>query len=64
VRLAQAARLQGAEVVLSGIRAEVADTLFSLDVDLGGIVIKGSFAAGIRYAMQRGKQAREDVELD
>ena len=66
VRLAQAARLQGAEVVLTGISAQVADTLVMLDVDLSGIVIKGSFADGIRYAMKRGKDwnAELDIELD
>ncbi len=56
VRLAQAVRLQGAQVVLTGIRAQVADTLVTLDVNLAGIVIKGSFQDGIRYAMKRGKQ--------
>lgn len=64
VRLAQAVRLQGAQVVLTGVRPQVADTLVTLDVDLTGIVIKGSFQDGIRYAMKRGKQSRLAPELD
>ena len=53
VRLAQAVRLLGAQVVLTGIRAEVAQTLVSLDVDLSGIVIKGTLQDGISYAFGR-----------
>jgi len=64
VRLAQAVRLQGAEVVLTGISPRVADTLVSLDVNLSGIMIKGSFHDGIRYAMKRGKQSWAAVDLD
>lgn len=64
VRLAQAVRLQGAQVVLTGISPRVADTLVSLDVNLAGIVIKGSFQDGIRYAMKRGKEARVLTDLD
>lgn len=64
VRLAQAVRLQGAQVVLTGIRPQVADTLVALDVNLTGIVIKGSFQDGIRYAMKRGKASRLAVDFD
>lgn len=64
VRLAQAVRLQGAQVVLTGIRPQVADTLVTLDVNLTGIVIKGSFQDGIRYAMKRGKSSRTAVDFD
>jgi rsbT co-antagonist protein RsbR len=64
VRLAQAVRLQGAQVVLTGIRPQVADTLVTLDVNLTGIVIKGSFQDGIRYAMKRGREGRAAADLD
>ncbi len=64
VRLAQAVRLQGAQVVLTGISPRVADTLVTLDVNLSGIMIKGSFHDGIRYAMKRGKQSWAAVDLD
>jgi rsbT co-antagonist protein RsbR len=64
VRLAQAVRLQGAQVVLTGIRPQVADTLVMLDVNLAGIMIKGSFHDGIRYAMKRGQKSRMAPDLD
>jgi anti-anti-sigma regulatory factor len=64
VRLAQAVRLQGAQVVLTGVRPQVADTLVTLDANLTGIVIKGSFQDGIRYAMKRGKATRTAVDFD
>lgn len=64
VRLAQAVRLQGAQVVLTGVRPAVADTLVTLDVNLTGIVIKGSFQDGIRYAMKRGQKSRMTTDLD
>ena len=60
VRLAQAVRLQGAQVVLTGIRPEMAQTLVKLDVNLTGIIVKGSFQDGIRYAMKRGKRSGMD----
>lgn len=46
-RLAQGVRLLGAEVMLTGIRAEVAQTLVTLGVSLGGIKTAASLQAGI-----------------
>jgi rsbT co-antagonist protein RsbR len=53
VRAAQAVRLLGAQVMLTGIRAEVARTLIDLNVDLGGVVTHGSLQAGIAAAFRR-----------
>jgi rsbT co-antagonist protein RsbR len=53
VRAAQSLRLIGASVILTGIRSQVAQTLVQLDVDLQGIVILGSLAAGLDHARQR-----------
>ncbi|UQA54912.1 PAS domain S-box protein [Polyangium aurulentum] len=53
VRAAQAVKLLGAQVMLTGIRPEVARTLIGLDVDLGGIVTHGSLQAGIAAAFKR-----------
>jgi rsbT co-antagonist protein RsbR len=51
--LAQAARLLGAQVMLTGIRPEVARTLIGLGVDLGGIETHGPLQAGIAAALRR-----------
>jgi anti-anti-sigma regulatory factor len=51
VRAAQAVKLLGAQVVLTGIRAEVAQTLVGLGVDLAGIVTRGTLQSGIAYAV-------------
>jgi CheY-like chemotaxis protein/anti-anti-sigma regulatory factor len=53
IRASQAVRLLGAEVVLTGIRSRVARALVELDVDLGGLVTRGSLQAGITYAQSR-----------
>jgi PAS domain S-box-containing protein len=47
---ARAVRLLGAEIVLTGIRPEVAQTLVGLGVDLGGVVTRGTLQSGIAYA--------------
>ncbi|MEN9938678.1 MAG: hypothetical protein RLZZ387_5257 [Chloroflexota bacterium] len=51
LRAAQAVKLLGARVVLTGIRPEVAQTLVGLGVDLTSIVTRSSLQAGIAYAM-------------
>jgi rsbT co-antagonist protein RsbR len=51
LRAAQAVQLLGAQVVLTGIRPEVAQTLVSLGVSLSGIVTRSTLQAGIAYAM-------------
>lgn len=53
VRVAKAVKLLGAEIVLTGISAEVAQTLVSLGTGLTGLVMHGTLQAGIRYAMRR-----------
>lgn len=53
LRVAKAAKLLGAEVVLTGIRPEVAQTLVMLGTDLEGIVTRGNLQAGIEYATHR-----------
>ncbi len=46
-------RLLGAEVVLTGIRPDVAHTLVGLGVDLSDIITRGTLQSGIGYAMAR-----------
>lgn len=53
LQAAQAVKLLGAEVVLTGIRPEIAQTLVGLGVDLRGIVTESSLQRGIAYALGR-----------
>jgi rsbT co-antagonist protein RsbR len=50
IRTAQAVKLLGAQVVLTGIRPEVAQTLIGLGIDLSGIITRSSLQSGIAYA--------------
>jgi PAS domain S-box-containing protein len=53
VRAAQTVRLLGAEVVLTGIRPGVAQTLVGLRVELGGLVTRKDLRSGVEYALSR-----------
>lgn len=53
LQLAQVLRLLGTEMVLTGVRPEVAQTLVHLGVDLGTLHVRPDFAAGLQYAFQR-----------
>lgn len=53
IQAAQAVKLLGAEVVLTGIRPEIAQTLVGLGVDLQGIVTRSSLQTGMGYATER-----------
>ena len=51
LRAARAIRLLGAEAIVTGVRAGVAQTLVDLGTDLGGIVVLGDLKAGIAHAI-------------
>jgi rsbT co-antagonist protein RsbR len=53
MQAAQAVSLLGAQCVLVGIGAEVAQTLVQLGVDLSRLVTRSDLQAGIAYAMAR-----------
>lgn len=53
IQAARAVRLLGSQVVLTGIRPEVAQTLVTLGVDLSDIVTHSSLQRGIAYALQQ-----------
>ncbi len=53
LRAAQAIKLLGAQVILTGIRPEVAQTLVGLGVDLRGIITRGTLQSGIAEALAR-----------
>jgi rsbT co-antagonist protein RsbR len=51
LRAAQAVKLLGAQVVLTGIRPEVAQTLVGLGLDMSTIVTRSSLQSGISFAL-------------
>ena len=53
IMAAQAVRLLGAEVILTGIRPEVAQTLVGLGASLGDLMTLSSLQAGIAFATRR-----------
>jgi DNA-binding response OmpR family regulator/anti-anti-sigma regulatory factor len=55
---AAALRLLGAKAVITGIRAELAQTLIALGIDLSAVVTKGTLKSGIDYAL---RQAGDDA---
>lgn len=52
IHAAQAVKLLGAQVVLTGIRPEVAQTLISLGTNLDSIIVRGTLRDGIAYALR------------
>jgi PAS domain S-box-containing protein len=48
-----AVRLLGADVILTGIRPAIAQTLVHLGIDLAGVTTRSSLSAGLRAAMER-----------
>jgi rsbT co-antagonist protein RsbR len=53
VKTAQAAKLLGASVIMTGVQPTIAQVLASLGVDLSGIVIMGTLESGIARALKR-----------
>jgi rsbT co-antagonist protein RsbR len=53
LRTVAAARLMGADCIISGIRPQIAQTIVHLGVELGDITTKASLAAAFRVALER-----------
>lgn len=53
IQVAQAVKLLGAQVILTGIQPAMAQTLVSLGVGLEGIITHGTLQAGIDYALKK-----------
>ena len=53
ISAAQAVKLLGAQVMLTGIQPQIAQTLVHLGVDLSGLITHGSLQAGIAMALKR-----------
>lgn len=58
INAARALRLLGAQAVLTGIRAEVAQTLVGLGINLSTLVTLGTLQSGIAYALGRTGESR------
>lgn len=52
IQLAQAVKLLGAQVVITGVRPDMAQTIVGLGIDLRGMVTRNTLQAGIAYALQ------------
>ncbi|WP_437310197.1 PAS domain-containing protein [Sorangium sp. So ce388] len=67
IDLVRAIRLLGAEAVITGIRATVAQTIISLGVDLSGIPVHTNLRSGLQHCIQQmareGRPARERAAL-
>jgi len=57
-----AARLMGADCIISGIRPQIAQTIIHLGVDLGNVVTKASLADAFRLALRKKSLAISRVE--
>jgi rsbT co-antagonist protein RsbR len=52
-----AARLMGADCIISGVRPQIAQTIVHLGVDLGNVTTKATLADAFALALQRTGQA-------
>jgi rsbT co-antagonist protein RsbR len=52
-----AARLMGADCIISGIRPQIAQTIVALGIEFGDIATKASLADALRYVISRNKRA-------
>lgn len=59
IQAAQAVKLLGAQVILSGIRPEVAQTLVGLGVDLQSVITQGTLQMSIAYALRHQKEGKQ-----
>ncbi len=64
IQAARSVKLLGAQVMLSGIRPEVAQTLVGLGIDLSGIVTSSTLQSGIAHALRRQKQQPNGYAVD
>ncbi|WP_143174000.1 STAS domain-containing protein [Streptoalloteichus hindustanus] len=53
LKTAMAARLMGAECVISGIRPQIAQTMVQLGIELGEVNTQGTLADALAYALRR-----------
>jgi len=56
-----AARLMGADCIISGIRPQIAQTIVALGIEFGDIATKASLADALRYVLNRTGQYKRQV---
>jgi rsbT co-antagonist protein RsbR len=56
-----AARLMGADCIISGIRPQIAQTIVALGIEFGDIVTKSSLADALRYVLNKTGQYKRQV---
>lgn len=61
LRTAQSVRLLGAEVILTGIRPEIAQTLVGMGAEMSGITTRATLQSGIGYALRTGNKGMGEV---
>lgn len=55
LKTVSAARLMGAECIISGVRPQIAQTIIHLGVDLGGVITKATLASALQLALRKKK---------
>lgn len=53
IKTVSAARLMGADCIISGIRPQIAQTIVHLGVDLGDVVTRATLSDALQYALQK-----------
>jgi rsbT co-antagonist protein RsbR len=59
-----AARLMGADCIISGIRPQIAQTMVHLQIDLSAVTTKATMAEALRFAMKRSGRATLGILKD
>lgn len=61
LKTVMAARLMGAECIISGIRPQIAQTIVALGIEFGDIATKATLADALRHAIRRGSAGKREV---
>ena len=56
-----AARLMGADCIISGIRPQIAQTMVHLQIDLSAVTTKATMAEALRFALKHSGRATLDI---
>ncbi|MEU8075508.1 STAS domain-containing protein [Catellatospora citrea] len=61
LKTVMAARLMGAECIISGIRPQIAQTIVALGIEFGDIATKATLADALRHAIRRGSAGKREA---